>query len=123
MRPRPNSRPKRLPPKRSPLQRQSPLPLPGSRAPAGRATAPPRELRALPSGPLIALQGRQGGQGPPIRRPQMCIRDRYAPYAGAKYHEGTLLAFEGGEIVLGTKKGELRIPFDKTSKVCLLIEV
>ena len=47
----------------------------------------------------------------------------YAPYAGAKYHEGTLLAFEGGEIVLGTKKGELRIPFDKTSKVCLLIEV
>lgn len=47
----------------------------------------------------------------------------YAPFAGAKYHEGTLTAFEGGDVVLDTGKGELRIPFDKTSKVCLLIEV
>lgn len=47
----------------------------------------------------------------------------YAPYEGAKYHEGTLTAFEDGVIVLQTKKGELRIPFEKTSKVCLLIEV
>ena len=47
----------------------------------------------------------------------------YAPYAGAKYHEGTLTAFENGEVVLASERGELRIPFDKTSKVCLLIEV
>lgn len=47
----------------------------------------------------------------------------YAPFAGAKYHEGTLTAFEDGNVVLATPKGEMRIPFDKTSKVCLLIEV
>ena len=47
----------------------------------------------------------------------------YAPFEGAKYHEGTLKAFEDGVVVLETQKGELRIPFDKTSKVCLLIEV
>lgn len=47
----------------------------------------------------------------------------YVPFAGAKYHEGTLKAFEDGIVVLETQKGELRIPFDKTSKVCLLIEV
>ena len=47
----------------------------------------------------------------------------YAPYEGAKYHEGTLTAFEAGVICLDTAKGEKRIPFDKTSKVCLLIEV
>lgn len=47
----------------------------------------------------------------------------YAPFEGAKYHEGKLLAFENGVIRLGTKKGEIGIPFEKTSKVCLLIEV
>ena len=47
----------------------------------------------------------------------------YAPFEGAKYHEGMLKAFEDGVVVLETQKGELRIPFDKTSKVCLLIEV
>ena len=47
----------------------------------------------------------------------------YAPFEGAKYHEGTLKAFEDGVVVLETQKGELSIPFDKTSKVCLLIEV
>ena len=47
----------------------------------------------------------------------------YAPFAGAKYHEGKLTAFEGGDVVLETPRGELRIPFEKTSKVCLLIEV
>ena len=47
----------------------------------------------------------------------------YAPYAGAKYNEGTLLSFENGVIRLGTNKGEIEIPFEKTSKVCLLIEV
>ena len=47
----------------------------------------------------------------------------YAPHCGGKYHEGTLLSFENGTIRLGTKKGEIEIPFEKTSKVCLLIEV
>ena len=47
----------------------------------------------------------------------------YAPLCGGKYHEGTLLSFENGVIRLGTKKGEIEIPFEKTSKVCLLIEV
>ena len=47
----------------------------------------------------------------------------YAPLCGGKYHEGTLLFFGNGVIRLGTKKGEIEIPFEKTSKVCLLIEV
>ena len=47
----------------------------------------------------------------------------YAPYEGAKYYEGTLTAFEDGIVVLAAQQGEKRIPFDKTSKVCLLIEV
>ena len=47
----------------------------------------------------------------------------YAPFEGAKYREGTLASFEDGVITLITEKGELRIPFEKTSKVCLLIEV
>lgn len=47
----------------------------------------------------------------------------YAPFEGAKYYEGTLAAYEGGVITLATKKGEKHIPFEKTSKVCLLIEV
>ena len=47
----------------------------------------------------------------------------YAPLCGGKYHEGTLLSFGNGVIRLGTKKGEIEIPFEKTSKVCLLIEV
>ena len=47
----------------------------------------------------------------------------YAPYEGAKYYEGTLTAFEDGIVVLAARQGEKRIPFDKTSKVCLLIEV
>ena len=47
----------------------------------------------------------------------------YAPFEGTKYLEGTLLAFEGDTIRLQTEKGVLEIPFAKTSKVCLLIEV
>ncbi len=47
----------------------------------------------------------------------------YAPFEGAKYYEGVLSAFEDGIIRLQTAKGEKEIPFDKTSKVCLLIEV
>ena len=47
----------------------------------------------------------------------------YCPFEGAKYYEGTLLCFEEGVISVGTAQGEKRIPFEKTSKVCLLIEV
>ncbi len=47
----------------------------------------------------------------------------YAPLSGSKYHEGKLLAFREGEIVLAAEKGEIVIPVEKTSKVCLLIEV
>lgn len=47
----------------------------------------------------------------------------YAPIDGKKYYEGTLLAFENGEIVISDGKQERRIAREKTSKVCLLIEV
>ena len=47
----------------------------------------------------------------------------YAPYEKSKYYEGELLAFESGMITVLTEKGELSIPFEKCSKVCLLIEV
>ncbi len=47
----------------------------------------------------------------------------YAPYEGAKYFEGELLSFEEGVITLSAKEGEKKIPFEKCSKVCLLIEV
>ena len=44
----------------------------------------------------------------------------YAPIGGKKYYEGVLTAFEDNTVVLN---GELRIPFEKCAKVCLLIEV
>ncbi len=47
----------------------------------------------------------------------------YAPFEGAKYHEGKLCAFEEGTVVLEKDGKTLRIPFDKCSRVCLLIEV
>ena len=47
----------------------------------------------------------------------------YAPMDGKKYFEGELAAFEAGVIKLKTGEGEKEIPFDKTAKVCLLIEV
>ena len=47
----------------------------------------------------------------------------YAPYEGSKYYEGELLSFEENVVKLATKQGEKNIPFEKTSKVCLLIEV
>lgn len=47
----------------------------------------------------------------------------YAPFAGAKYYEGELVAFRENIITLKTAKGEIDIPFEKTSKVCLHIEV
>ena len=47
----------------------------------------------------------------------------YAPFEGSKYYEGELLSFENGTVKLSTAKGEKEIPFEKCSKVCLLIEV
>lgn len=47
----------------------------------------------------------------------------YAPFEGAKYFEGELLSFENGALKLKTEQGEREIPFEKCSKVCLLIEV
>ena len=47
----------------------------------------------------------------------------YAPFEGAKYHEGKLLAFENGVIRLGQTEGELGIPFAKTSTSCPRLEV
>lgn len=47
----------------------------------------------------------------------------YAPLHGKKYHEGTLKRFEDGNVVIEGEKGELSFPFEKCSKVCLLIEI
>lgn len=47
----------------------------------------------------------------------------YAPFEGKKYYEGELVSFENGVITLATHKKRMEIPFDKTAKVCLLIEV
>ena len=47
----------------------------------------------------------------------------YAAQEGKKYFEGELLAFEDNTVKLKTKEGEREFPFDKTAKVCLLIEV
>ena len=42
---------------------------------------------------------------------------------GKKYFEGELLGFEEGTIKLKTREGEIQIPFEKTAKSCLLIEI
>ena len=47
----------------------------------------------------------------------------YAATDGKKYYEGELLSFEEGKIKIKTEEGEKEFPFDKTAKVCLLIEV
>ena len=47
----------------------------------------------------------------------------YAAQEGKKYFEGELLSFEEGIITIKTGEGEKQFPFDKTAKVCLLIEV
>ena len=47
----------------------------------------------------------------------------YAPFDGKKYYEGELLSFTEGVITLKADKKIIEIPFDKTAKVCLLIEV
>ncbi len=47
----------------------------------------------------------------------------YAPVDGKKYYEGELLSFDGETVKIGTKAGEKAFPVEKTSKVCLLIEI
>ena len=47
----------------------------------------------------------------------------YAPMHGAKYHEGTLLSFDGSTVTISAKEGEKQFPFEKCAKVCLLIEI
>lgn len=47
----------------------------------------------------------------------------YAPYEGKKYYEGELAAFDGNTVTIKTKKGEMAVPRNKTSKICLYIEV
>lgn len=47
----------------------------------------------------------------------------YAAVDGKKYFEGELLSFEEGKIKIKAEDGEKEFPFDKTAKVCLLIEV
>ena len=47
----------------------------------------------------------------------------YAPIDGAKYYEGELVAFDGETVTIRTQEKERSFPFEKTSKVCLLIEV
>ncbi len=47
----------------------------------------------------------------------------YAPVGGKKYYEGELLSFENDTVKIKTQNGEQEFPFEKTSKVCLLIEV
>lgn len=47
----------------------------------------------------------------------------YAPVDGKKYFEGELLSFEEGKIKIEAEEGEKEFPFEKTAKVCLLIEV
>ena len=47
----------------------------------------------------------------------------YAALDGKKYYEGELLSFENNIVKIKTKAGEREFPFEKTAKVCLLIEV
>ena len=47
----------------------------------------------------------------------------YAPIAGGKYHEGTLLSFEDGTVKIAVGEEERTFPLEKCAKVCLLIEV
>lgn len=47
----------------------------------------------------------------------------YAPIDGAKYYEGELVAFDGETVTIRTQEKDRSFPFEKTSKVCLLIEV
>lgn len=47
----------------------------------------------------------------------------YAPYEGKKYYEGELKAFDENTVTVQTDQGDMTIPREKTSKICLFIEV
>ena len=47
----------------------------------------------------------------------------YAPIGGKKYHEGTLKSFDGVTVTVEEDEKEQSFPFEKCSKVCLLIEI
>ncbi len=47
----------------------------------------------------------------------------YAPIDGKKKFVGTLLSYDGQEIVLSDGKNETRIPVGKIAKCCLYIEI
>ena len=47
----------------------------------------------------------------------------YAPLDGKKYYEGVLTGFDGETVTFTINGEEKNIPFEKCSKVCLLIEV
>ena len=47
----------------------------------------------------------------------------YAADEGKKYYEGELISFQNNVVKIKTKAGEREFPFEKTAKVCLLIEV
>ena len=47
----------------------------------------------------------------------------YAAVDKKKYFEGELISFENNVVKIKTKEGEREFPFEKTAKVCLLIEV
>lgn len=47
----------------------------------------------------------------------------YAPLHGKKYHEGTLLSFNGETVTIESNREKLEFPFEKCSKVCLFIDV
>lgn len=47
----------------------------------------------------------------------------YAPVDGKKYYEGELVSFGEGNFKIKTQEGEREFSFEKTAKVCLLIEV
>ncbi len=47
----------------------------------------------------------------------------YAPYKGEKHFEGVLKSFDEENVTVQTERGEQTIPRNKTSKICLYIEV
>ncbi len=47
----------------------------------------------------------------------------YAPYEGRKLYEGVLTAFDEETVTVRTEKGEMKVPREKTSKICLCIEI
>ena len=47
----------------------------------------------------------------------------YAAQEGKKVHEGVLLSYDGGQVVIEEESGEKAFPVDKVAKACLYIEI